>query len=492
MTTKPLAFYARVSSLGRRSLEDLRSVDMQRAEATAATRALGFDVVADATFEDLDVSGATEIAERPGLSSALAAVEGGRFGGIAIAWQSRADRGGGRILEQLQARIRAANAVLVIADAPTANVFPGVEAESGYNALPQHVRAVVDRAQREDAAKKFAASRRNAIARGRKVARAPLGYRNSKDGLVIDEQAAEVVRELFRRRAAGAAIGALVRFLDKSGFAPPSRTDETLTGWAHSTVRQMLANETYLGVAEHGEFRNEEAHPAIVTRDEFDAVRIVRGDRPLGTSTVDRYLLGLARCAGCDRTLKVVRRKRVNGSYAVAYYCKGTSSGGCDARAFAKAEALEEIVESTLRDALLSDRRLIEAIEAQADVEEAARLLEAAEAELREFALRGSALDGDLFEEAIQERKGRVEMARLALAEARSRSGALPVSGGRILNAWDTFDGEERRRVTRAYFDRVVVRKARDEADEANLGGRTQVVWAGNVVAERDEVEVAA
>jgi DNA invertase Pin-like site-specific DNA recombinase len=455
---------------------------MQRAEATAATRALGYDLDRDAAFEDLNVSGASEIADRPGLSEALAGVEGGRFGGVAIAWQSRADRGGGRILEELQARIRAAGAVLVIADAPGANVFPGVEAESGYNALPQHLRAVVDRAVREDAAKKFAESRRAAIERGRKVSRAPLGYRNGRDGLVVDERAAAVVRDLFRRRAAGATIGDLVRFLDESGLRPPSRKDESLSGWAHSTVRQMLANETYLGVAWHGDYRNEEAHPAIVSRDEFDAVRIVPGDRPLGTSTADRFLLGLARCAGCGRTLKVVRRKRADGSYAVAYYCKGTSSGGCSARAFAKAEKLEALVEDVFRDALQSDRRIVEAIEAKADVEEAARILEAAEAELREFALRGSALDGDLFEEAIGERKGRVEMARLALAEARSRSGSLPLSGGRIVDVWEALDGEERRRIARAYFDRVVVRKARTE-DEP-VARRTQVVWAGNVVAE--------
>jgi DNA invertase Pin-like site-specific DNA recombinase len=490
MTSKPLAFYARVSSLGRRSPDDLRSVKMQRAEASAAARALGYEIDPDAVFEDLDVSGASEIADRPGLSAALAGVEEGRFGGIAIAWQSRTDRSGGRILEELQARIRDADAVLVIADSPSANVFPGVEAATGYHALPQHLRAVVDRAQREDAAKRFAESRRGAIERGRKVGRAPLGYLKGRDGLEVDEQAATVVRELFRRRAAGATIGALVRFLDESGLRPPTRTRNDLNGWAHSTVRQMLANETYLGVAWHGEFRNDEAHPAIISREDFDAVRIIPGDRPLGTSTANRYLLGLARCAGCGRTLKVVYRKRADGSRVVSYYCKGTSSGGCDARALAKAEALEAIVESTLRDAFESDRRIVEAIEAEADVEDAARLLANAEAELREFALRGSALDGDLFEEAIEERKGRVEIARLALAGARSRSSALPVSGGRIVEVWDTLDGEERRRIVRAYFDRIVVRKSRRH-DEP-LDRRTQIVWAGNVVAEREEETASA
>lgn len=70
---KPLALYARVSNLGRRSLEDLRSVEMQRAEATVAVRTLGYEVdETAAVFEDLDVSGASEIAERPGLSNALA------------------------------------------------------------------------------------------------------------------------------------------------------------------------------------------------------------------------------------------------------------------------------------------------------------------------------------------------------------------------------------------------------------------------------------
>ena len=44
-------------------------------------------------------------------------------------------------------------------------------------------------------------------------------------------------------------------------------------GMSHSTVRQILACETYTGVVAHGGFRKEGAHEAIVPRELFDAVQ---------------------------------------------------------------------------------------------------------------------------------------------------------------------------------------------------------------------------
>ena len=66
----------------------------------------------------------------------------------------------------------------------------------------------------------------------------------------------------------------------------------------------MLQNEAYLGVIRHGEFRKEGAHPAIVSRELFDAVPAAKTTQAVGTGrlTANRLLLGIARCAGCGRT----------------------------------------------------------------------------------------------------------------------------------------------------------------------------------------------
>jgi hypothetical protein len=50
--------------------------------------------------------------------------------------------------------------------------------------------------------------------------------------------------------------------------------------WSHSTTRQILANEVYLGVIRHGDFRKENAHPAIVSHELFDAVQATRTTQP--------------------------------------------------------------------------------------------------------------------------------------------------------------------------------------------------------------------
>ncbi len=459
---------------------------MQRAEATAAVRALGYEVdETAAVFEDLDVSGASEIAERPGLSNALAEVESGRFGGIAIAWQSRADRSGGRILEELQARIRAASAVLVIADAPSANVFPGVEAASGYLALPQHLRAVIDRAQREDAAKRFADSRRGAIERGLKVARPVLGYRSTKSGLVVERTEAAIVREAFHRKAAGESYASVARFLTEQGVRPPSRENDGV-GWSHSTVRQMLLNETYLGVAWSGEYRNEEAHEAILTRAEFDAARVGRrAARPTGKTSHGALLVGVARCAGCGRTLRVRTRTRKDGSVVRAYYCVDAASDKCHARAYVHVDRLDAHVETFFLDALRADRRYAEAVEAEAQVVETRRLVDDAERELRAFVTTQSALDASLFTAGVEARQGRLDMARAALAEATAQTKRLGSAvGGNLVDLYETLDADSRRKVLGGYFDRVVVRRG---AGREGLAGQAQIVWYGNVVADRPE-----
>jgi DNA invertase Pin-like site-specific DNA recombinase len=490
-SAQPLALYARVSQLGGRTLDDLRSVEMQRAEATAAARALGYEIDAEALFEDLDVSGVSGIADRPGLSAALAGVETGRFGGLALAWQSRADRSGGRILEELQAQIRAASAVLIIADAPSANVFPGVEAASGYLALPQHLRAVIDRAQREDATKRFAESRRGAIARGRKIGRPLLGYRQGKDGLVIDAAEAAIVREAFHRKAAGASYAAVARFLTETGLRPPSR-EADVDGWSHSTVRQMLLNETYLGVVWHGEYRNENAHEAIVTRAEFDAARVGRcAARPTGKTSDGALLVGVARCAGCGRTLRVRTRTRKDGSVVRAYYCVDAASETCADRAYVHVDKLDAHVEAFFLDALRADGRYAEAVEAEEQTVEARRLVEEAERELHAFVTTATALDAAYFSAGVEARQGRLDMARAALAEATSRTKRIGPVGGNLVDLYEGLDATARRKVLGGYLDRVVVRRGAGRAGLAGLAGHVQIVWYGNVVADRPEDAVA-
>ena len=85
---------------------------------------------------------------------------------------------------------------------------------------------------------------------------APYGYRKDpadKNHLLPDAGAAEVVREIFTRAAAGERPGEIARALDQRGLAPPGRYSSAGAlydpggGWSPSTVSKLLRNVTYLG-----------------------------------------------------------------------------------------------------------------------------------------------------------------------------------------------------------------------------------------------------
>src|SRR5262249_12917306 len=114
-------------------------------------------------------------------------------------------------------------------------------------------------------------------------------------GLEVDEQAATVVREVFQRRAAGEPWVALCSFLDERLPRPNGRA------WVKSNVMDMIKRRTYLGEASGGGVVNADAHPAIVTRGEFEAAQQAKADGR--TARAGTLLAGLLRCSGCGHAL---------------------------------------------------------------------------------------------------------------------------------------------------------------------------------------------
>ncbi len=462
--------YIRVSRVGGRGGESFISPDEQRRAIEAYAAAHGLEIAA--WHSDLDQSGGT--LERPGFQAALERCRTGETGGIIAAKLDRLTRstvGLGTLIE----RARAGGWNLIAVDF-------GLDLFSANGKLVADVLAAVAEWERTRRGDDWTAARANAIARGVfGGSHVPIGYRRGESGrLVVLEEEAEVVREAFDRRAAGASIADVARFFTNMGVRPPDRRIDA-DGWAHSTVRQILANDVYLGVVRSGDFVNEDAHPAIVTRAEFDAVRIAKTDRPIppGEFSHDALVLGIARCHGCGHTLKIVRRMRADGSAVVSYYCKNAASVACVSRAFVHVPALDTLIEDFFLDALRNDDRIAESLEAEKDVADAKAAVDAAEAELRAFVTTASALAADLFAAGCEARQARVDMSRLALAETQSRSSALPVPGGNLAALWTTLEPSEKRKILAAYLDRVVVARG-----DGRLVDRVQIVWHGNVLAD--------
>ena len=152
----------------------------------------------------------------------------------------------------------------------------------------------------------------------------------------INEREAEIVREIFKRYAAGEGLKAIAKDLNTRGLPPPSAGKRGTGSWSQSAIQPMLRRDRYEGrlvwgketkayrggtkvrlsraeeqwiVAERPELR-------IVPRELWDAVqeRIAKHERMTGRAGPAgpraKYLLsGLARCDECGGPISVSNGK---------------------------------------------------------------------------------------------------------------------------------------------------------------------------------------
>ena len=184
------------------------------------------------------------------------------------------------------------------------------------------------------------------------------GYKKDPDvrgHLLIDEEAAAVVREVFRLFSQGYGKTAIARMLNDRGIPNPTEykrrkglrykhpPGKNSTLWKYFAISDMLTNETYIGNMVQGRyesvsyktsinrprpreqwFRVEGTHEPIIDRALWDRVQKMLRQRakPFSTGTIGLFA-GKARCASCG------------------YVMRSSSSGGrrflqCPSRHFAK------------------------------------------------------------------------------------------------------------------------------------------------------------
>lgn len=185
---------------------------------------------------------------------------------------------------------------------------------------------------------------------------AAYGYVKSphdKNALMIDEEAAEVVRDIFNMFLDGMSKNAIVRFLNDHGVLCPglykrqrlglkyqnpnlNQTSQPL--WCAMTVSNILKNRMYCGDMVQGRYRVksykihiqeqvpedewyivENTHEAILERAAFDkAQNMLKRDTRTAPNQKKLYLFsGFLRCADCGRSMS---RSEVKGT--VYYYCR--------------------------------------------------------------------------------------------------------------------------------------------------------------------------
>ena len=178
---------------------------------------------------------------------------------------------------------------------------------------------------------------------------------------VIDEQEAEVVRRVFKLFADGESTKSIAAVLNQEGVPAPydggHGAKRNGHGWPHTSIRNILRNERYLGRWVWNQFkwvrrpgqksRRRVARPAhehvvhevpelaILSKDLWDAVqnRVRRGPkpgkgRPVSTGRFTHLFSGLLRCGACGAGMGVVGQKVKAGVRYAQLGCNANKSRG--------------------------------------------------------------------------------------------------------------------------------------------------------------------
>lgn len=212
------------------------------------------------------------------------------------------------------------------------------------------------------------------------------GYRKdpeNKNRLVVDEDAARVVQDIFRRRIDGASAKRIADELNRLGVPSPlaykiSRglphpkkgyADSQNAKWSAHAVLRILQDETYTGVLLQGKqsthnhkikdliqkpaeewIRTENAHAPIIRRQDFELVQKIMG---LDTRTAPDgdavYLFsGILICRSCGGRM-TRKTNTVKGKKYIYYHCPTGKRNGCKTPVMVREDELITCVTESLQ-----------------------------------------------------------------------------------------------------------------------------------------------
>ncbi len=272
----------------------------------------------------------------------------------------------------------------------------------------------------------------------------PYGYRKSledKHKLVIDPDAASVVRSVFRWRADGMGVVQIARKLNEEGIPSPAfynyqkgytcrEPSEAGRFWKAPGIHRMLGNLVYAGHMAQGKTRKslsegipkmdvpcdeyiivKNTHPPIIDQETFDRVQelmeesrrrslAIRGKH----ETTENIFKGLLVCSDCGR--KMVRHKNVStkGSARYVFVCsvyeQNRGKRGCTKK-YVKEEDIQEAVLQSLRlqiEMVLDMERLLRLLQKQGGIFQRRKELEDKISSVQQQMKRNTALRSTLYE----------------------------------------------------------------------------------------------
>lgn len=451
--------YIRISDTEGRE-ERLRSVEHQEAAAREWALRNDVEVAPGEPTTELDVSGA-KAAEERALGKLIEKVERGEAEGIITSYL---DRFGRDLISSAVAlkRITDAGGRLVC-------VGDGFDSDSPGSELMFNLRMSIAQDYLNRVRANFLASQNGAAERGYYLAaRAPFGYRRKdvidpeynsrgelvKDArLVIHEEEADLVQEVFKLRTDGANFGELLRFLESRRVR-----------MSKSGIRGVLANRAYVGemtvqTGRKGHPRTVTGnHDPILTESEWQAAQRKEVYRPRdGSIARQAKASGLVYCATCGSRLRVCAYGKP-GERKATYVC---TERDCSAHPAIATFKLDAYLEGLVQDAALAGNPYVAAViegsdaydHALADVEAAQRDL----AEFRDNIEMQRLLGMEGFAAGLATRNEALKLARAKLATLRPPQ---DVYAGKPGATFEEFMADHERDVLAQFIRRVVVKPA--------------------------------
>ena len=308
----------------------------------------------------------------------------------------------------------------------------------------------VDEFYSENLAQEVTRGMRESASRGFWVTSyAPYGYKrvHVQDGpkkrptLELNPPADAVVRRIFDMALQGKSILDVTKTLNAEGI--PTTNGKK---WLKTTIHTMLDNEAYTGAVVWGTkakdgappVRVEDAHPAIISKQEFQRVKKLLGSRAPKRMNPRRasspYLLsGLLRCQTCGKAMTAAEAKSGKYTYYVCHSLLKRGSGTCKTPRL-NAKNFEELIVTNIRENVLTEsniRDLVKLLDEEMDgvAAEQRERLETIEEELDEVKRRlgriWQAIETTDIEMAdasdrIREHRERKEKLEIAAEEARA------------------------------------------------------------------------
>ena len=279
-------------------------------------------------------------------------------------------------------------------------------------------RAIMNDMYAKDISKKIKSVKRDKQRKGQFIGGKPMfGYKmhpTEKKQIVVDEEAAQIVRRIFAMALEGVSCRKIATQLNEDHVPTPATYAGLTIGnpgpytglWSSERISEMLQNETYIGNMVQGRtvkisYKSkkclrqarenwvvvENTHEPLVDEETFQKVQMLVSSRKRTKSrTYDFLLRGLIFCHECGYPLATLNRKNAAGEERLFFVCRTyqrfTKAGVCTCHSI-KEQTVTEAVLAKVREVCQAYLNADELLPMAQKAVEAARAADSTEAEIQ-------------------------------------------------------------------------------------------------------------